>query len=220
MKFPKILSACVAASVLALLTLASPAYAAYKVRIEYISTQVSFFSMENVSGSGSTPVHSLGAPSFVVGGVPVSGEVRITAIQGAAVLTVPAASPGTTGGDTKGLRIQVGQPPVTIPITSGQVMQFVEAADAPANSPVGDVNNSSFSAPVVMTAGGSILTTPTRDIDAECTTGGTITVKFANNQNMTWYVQGSASGISNDKPWQATQVVSVTGAVCTVYGMF
>lgn len=76
-----------------------------------------------------------------------------------------------------------------------------------------DGNSASFSAPTQLSVGGAALATPVRDVDAECTAGGTATVTFANGQSLVWQVSVG----SQNQPWQATGVSSAT-ATCTFYG--
>lgn len=79
--------------------------------------------------------------------------------------------------------------------------------------PSTDANNASFSAPTQITVGGTALSTPVRDLDAECTAAGTATVTFTNGQSVVWQVSVG----SQNQPWQATGVSATTGT-CTFYG--
>lgn len=113
-----------------------------KVRIEYVrllkggddktpASQVLWLVVApavTVSSTGSS-VQSAAAPTFppdrnISGGV----YARVTALQGAAAVVVGDAPTAT---DLAGVRIAVGQDPIYLPISPGQKVAVIEAADAP-----------------------------------------------------------------------------------------
>lgn len=131
---------------LALLASTSAAYADAKVRIEYVrllrggdektpATQLVTAvvgSATTVTSSG-TSVQSSAAPTFApdrqyTGGV----YARITPIRGAGAVVV---GDNPTATDAAGLRVEVGQAPIYLPIAAGQKVALIEAADAPAGAP-------------------------------------------------------------------------------------
>lgn len=139
----------ISALVASAIFLAQPisAWAEAKIRIEYVrllrggdektpATQL----VTAVVGSATTvtaagaSVQSSAAPTFAPdrqysGGV----YARITPILGAGAVVV---GENPTATDAAGLRVEVGQAPIYMPITAGQKVALIEAVDAPVGSPL------------------------------------------------------------------------------------
>lgn len=102
-----------------------PAHADGSVRVEWMKGP-NVISAEVVTSSGSS-VQSLAAPNF--GGV--AGSVRLTVVDGAAVIRCCEASPTAT--QTNGFRLQVGDSAYTLNgLSGGTKLAVIESANAPA----------------------------------------------------------------------------------------
>lgn len=101
----------------------------WKARIEWLIVDDAFsgvsvvFGAQTLSGSGSTVVSTTPAPVFR--GRP-RGGARVTVLSGA----VLAAIDDTTPVEADSVRLASGQEPLQFSLSAGQVISFVEAADA------------------------------------------------------------------------------------------
>jgi hypothetical protein len=93
------------------------------------------------------------------------------------------------------------------------LVAFPALADVATSKPQ-DPNNASYSSATQLTVGGSALSTPTRGIAADCTSGGTATLTMADGTSLSWTV---AAGHQN-QPYSVKAVASST-ATCTFYGL-
>ena len=113
-----------------------------KVRVEFITLAAvgaaagvetdqpdAFFAAQEISATGLTPTSSNAAPTFgtVEGNSVLQGVARVHPISGTAIVAAPGSAAPTS--DTAGYRLAVGDAPLDLPITTGQVVAICEATD-------------------------------------------------------------------------------------------
>jgi hypothetical protein len=122
MKLPKILGAVLA---IAAFWVATAAQAATSVRLEWIKGG-NVLAAEVISSSGSS-TQSSAAPSFSG----VAGQVRVSVVSGAAVVSCCAASPTAT--QSNGIRLEPRFGPITLPTAEGLKVAVIEASNGPSD---------------------------------------------------------------------------------------